>query len=372
MFVNEEPTTPLGPAYDVEPMGLFWSMTPSPGQKFGLRFVKKDVTTPMQITLSVHKGHLDISALQTDAPIVKTQIQKTYMRPGVEIIKVRSGRVRGKVFKPKGPGPFKGVIDMFGATGGLLEFRAALLASRGFVAYALPYYRYEDLPSFHRHDELEYFEEATDWLQSQSFVQPGGIGVCGVSYGTVTAGRMATEFSEKISACVSISGSSANLMVPMSYKGKDIPYLGMDYSRMKMTEEGLINMYDMIDQLETAPPEALIEFEKAQQLLFFVGMDDKNARTQNSTDVIERRLKALGCNNYEIVRYPGCGHLIEPPYAPVTLVSYFQAVGGVIEWGGSLREHQRAQEHHWPKLLHFLDKYVGSQTTSLQSLHAKQ
>ncbi|XP_072018251.1 bile acid-CoA:amino acid N-acyltransferase-like [Amphiura filiformis] len=144
---------------DVEPMGLFWSMTQSPGQKLGLRFVKKDVTIPMQITLSVHKGHLDISALQSDAPIAKTQIQKTYMRPGVEIIKVRSGKVRGKVFKPKGPGPFKGVIDMFGGTGGLLEFRAALLASRGFAAYALPFYQYEDLPSSAEGKiELEYFE----------------------------------------------------------------------------------------------------------------------------------------------------------------------------------------------------------------------
>ncbi|XP_072018261.1 bile acid-CoA:amino acid N-acyltransferase-like [Amphiura filiformis] len=199
--ISMEQNSSLGGTFtDVEPMGLFWSMISSPGQKPGLRYAKKDVTIPMQITLSVHKGHLDISALQTDAPIAKTQIQKTYMRPGVEIIKVRSGRVRGKVFKPKGPGPFKGVIDMFGGSilsGGVTEFRAALLASRGFAAYALPYTKYEDLPTTFEKLELDYFEEATDWLQSQSFVQPGGIGVCAVSYGTVVASRMATKFPEK-------------------------------------------------------------------------------------------------------------------------------------------------------------------------------
>ncbi|XP_072024027.1 peroxisomal succinyl-coenzyme A thioesterase-like [Amphiura filiformis] len=372
--VSMEQNPSLGGTYtDVEPMGLFWSMTQSPGQKLGLRFVKKDVTIPMHITLSVHKGHLDISALQTDAPIAKTQIQKTYMRPGVEIIKVRSGRVRGKVFKPKGPGPFKGVIDMFGGSGGLIEFRAALLASRGFAAYALPYFGYEDLPDMvtdMEPHELEYFEEATDWLQSQPFVQPGGIGVCGVSYGTVVASRMATKFPEKISACVNISGNCVNATLPMSYKGKAIPYLGFDYSRLKTTEGGLISTYDFLDPLETAPAEAIIELEKAQHLLFFVGLDDKNWHTQDFIDGAERRLKALGCNNYEIVRYPGCGHLIEPPYAPVTLVSHFKFAGGIIDWGGSLREHQRAQEHHWPKLLQFLDKYVGSQTTSHQSLHS--
>ncbi|XP_072044067.1 peroxisomal succinyl-coenzyme A thioesterase-like isoform X2 [Amphiura filiformis] len=370
--ISMEQDPSLGGTYtDVEPMGLFWSMTQSPGQKRGLRFMKKDVNKPMQITLSVHKGHLDISALQTDAPIAKTQIQRSYMSSDVEIIKVRSGKVRGKVFKPKGPGPFKGVIDMFGGAGGLLAYRAALLASRGFAAYALPYFRYEDLPSSVGQVELEYFEEATDWLQSQSFVQPGGIGVCAVSYGTVLGARMATEFPEKISACVSISGCSANITVPMSYKGRDIPYLNFDYSRMKTTEAGLVNIYDMIDPLETAPAGALIEFEKAQNLLFFVGMDDKNLPAQHFIDATEKRLKALGCNNYEIVRYPGCGHLIEPPYAPITLVSYYKAVDGVIEWGGSLREHQRALEHHWPKLLQFLDKHVGSQTTSRQSLHSK-
>ena len=46
-----------------------------------------------------------------------------------------------------GDGPFPGVIDMFGTAGGLIEMRSALLASRGFVAFALPYFDYEDLPS---------------------------------------------------------------------------------------------------------------------------------------------------------------------------------------------------------------------------------
>ncbi|XP_072024026.1 acyl-coenzyme A thioesterase 1-like [Amphiura filiformis] len=186
----------------------------------------------------------------------------------------------------------------------------------------------------------------------------------------MVAARMATEFPEKISACVSISGSCANVTAPMSYKGKDIPYLNLEYSRMKITEEGLVNMYAMLDPLETAPVEALIEFEKAQNLLFFVGLDDKNIPTPVFIDGAERRLKALGCNNYEIVRYPGCGHLIEPPYAPVTLLSYFKYIDRVIEWGGSLPKQQRAQEHHWPKLLQFLDKYVGSQTTSHQFLQS--
>ena len=46
-----------------------------------------------------------------------------------------------------GEGPFPGVIDLFGGAGGLMEFRASLLASRGFATLALAYWNYDDLPS---------------------------------------------------------------------------------------------------------------------------------------------------------------------------------------------------------------------------------
>ena len=46
---------------------------------------------------------------------------------------------------------------MFGTAGGIIEFRAALLASRGFAALALPYFDYEDLPKDYNFN-LEYFE----------------------------------------------------------------------------------------------------------------------------------------------------------------------------------------------------------------------
>ena len=56
-----------------------------------------------------------------------------------------------------GDGPFPGVIDMFGTVGGLFEFRSALLASRGFATYCLPYFAYDDLPPTLVDLDLEYF-----------------------------------------------------------------------------------------------------------------------------------------------------------------------------------------------------------------------
>ena len=62
------------------------------------------------------------------------------------------------LFSESGSGPFPGVIDMFGNAGGLVEFRAAMLASRGLACYALPYRSYEDLPSDLSDINLEYFK----------------------------------------------------------------------------------------------------------------------------------------------------------------------------------------------------------------------
>ena len=55
-----------------------------------------------------------------------------------------------------GPGPFPGIIDMFGHAGGLMDFRAALFASHGFAAFSLPFYAFEDLTPSLENIELEY------------------------------------------------------------------------------------------------------------------------------------------------------------------------------------------------------------------------
>ena len=57
-----------------------------------------------------------------------------------------------------GPGPFPAVLDMFGTTGGLMEFRAALLATHGYTSYALPIFAYEALSESMLNIDFEYFE----------------------------------------------------------------------------------------------------------------------------------------------------------------------------------------------------------------------
>ena len=65
-------------------------------------------------------------------------------------------------FLHAGMSPFPAVIDLFGGTGGLKEFKASLLASRGFLTLSLAFMAYKDLPDTPEHlvsvEVLDYFK----------------------------------------------------------------------------------------------------------------------------------------------------------------------------------------------------------------------
>lgn len=58
--------------------------------------------------------------------------------------------------RASGPGPFPGLLDMWGGGGGLLEYRAALLASHGYASMALEYFNSAEVNTAEL--ELNYFE----------------------------------------------------------------------------------------------------------------------------------------------------------------------------------------------------------------------
>lgn len=168
-------------------MGLFWSMRPEPLQKEHLRLLKKDVTTPLVVTVVVLKGHLDWGKLfdPSPKPLAELKVYRWYKDKSVRRERVRQGNVQGALFTPSGmsygccfilglkvsicikyniyeysyeshnicyltvllycltgPGLFPGIIDLF--SGGTFEHRAALLASHGYCVLALELYNYDD------------------------------------------------------------------------------------------------------------------------------------------------------------------------------------------------------------------------------------
>lgn len=72
------------------------------------------------------------------------------------MVSLKSDQVHNQFLLASGPGPFPGLVDMWGGGGGLLEYRSALLASRGYASLALEYFAPGELQSADL--QLQYFE----------------------------------------------------------------------------------------------------------------------------------------------------------------------------------------------------------------------
>uniref|UniRef100_A0A8C6UQ03 Uncharacterized protein n=1 Tax=Neogobius melanostomus TaxID=47308 RepID=A0A8C6UQ03_9GOBI len=156
-----------------EPMGLFWALQPAPGGREGLRLRKRDVQTPYVVNLSVSGGHVSPEDRGTQgSELASVSIERWYMAPGVKRMEIREHGLVGTLFIPPGPGPFPAVLDLWGSLGGLIEYRSALLASRGYASFFLAYYGPE-MPG------------PLDTINV--------VGVIGLSYGVYLALRTATS-----------------------------------------------------------------------------------------------------------------------------------------------------------------------------------
>uniref|UniRef100_A0A8D1PYI0 Acyl-coenzyme A thioesterase 4-like n=1 Tax=Sus scrofa TaxID=9823 RepID=A0A8D1PYI0_PIG len=338
----------------LEPMGLFWALEP---EKPLLRLVKRDVQTPFAVELEVFDGHEP----EGGRLLGRAVHERDFLPPGVRREPVRAGRVRATLFLPPGPGPFPGIIDIFGMGGGLLEYRASLLAGHGFATLALAYYDFEDLPKKFDAIHLDYFEEALCYMLQHTQVKGPGIGLLGISLGADICLSMAS-FLKNISATVSINGSGFNGNKPIYYKETSIPPLGHDLRRMKVAFSGLLDIVDIRNDIVGGYENpCMIPIEKAQgPILFIVGQDDHNWRSELYAQIASERLQAHGKGKAQIISYPGTGHYIEPPYFPMCPASLHRLLDKPVIWGGEPRAHSKAQIDAWKQILTFFSKHLGA------------
>ncbi|XP_059547133.1 acyl-coenzyme A thioesterase 1 isoform X1 [Myotis daubentonii] len=337
----------------LEPMGLFWAMEP---EKPFLRLVKRDVQTPFAVELEVLDGHEP----EGGRLLGRTVHERDFLAPGVRREPVRAGRVRATLFLPPEPGPFPGIVDIFGVGGGLPEYRASLLAGKGFAVMALAYYGYEDLPKSIETLHLEYFEEAVNYLLNHPQVKGPGVGLLGISKGGDLCLSMAS-FLKGITAAVIINGSVANVGGALHYKEETLQPLGFDQNRIKVTKDGFADIVDVLNSpLEGPDQKSFIPVERSEStFLFLVGQDDHNWKSEFFANEASKRLQAHGKEKPQIICYPGVGHYIEPPYFPLCRASLHSLLGTNVIWGGEPRAHAMAQVDAWKQLQIFFHKHLG-------------
>ncbi|XP_053098285.1 acyl-coenzyme A thioesterase 6-like [Pangasianodon hypophthalmus] len=260
-----------------------------------------------------------------------------------------------------GEGPFPGIIDLYTLGGTVCEPRAALLANKGFVVFALAFYGYQDMPKTVDKLDLEYFEEGVTFLQMQPKVKKTGIGILSISKSGDLALSMAS-FLPNISATVCINACNANVMFPLHYKDVVIPPLIPNQQNITTTPSGIANVLNTLPDVTAEENRAtVIPIERAScRFLFIVSGDDRN---WNSTLFAEQacgRLKAHGKANYDMVSYPTAGHFMEVPYMPHHPSGLHAAVGQVVTFGGEPKAHAHAQVDAWRRVEEFFKKNLNS------------
>lgn len=364
----------------VHPMGLFWSLKPE--RPFG-RLLKRDVSSPFLVTLDLY----DYVCSQNPAPAqprASQVVQRWFRRPGTQRVPIRQGRVRGTLFLPPGEGPFPGVMDLFGGVGGLIEFRASLLAARGFAVLALAYFAYEDLPTQLQEVDLEYFEEAANLLLAHPKIRGPGIGVLSVSKGAEIGLAMAC-FLKQVAAAVCINGPTAVCDFPFRYRGLVMPPIPAFLERMQVHVSGAVSLLHFRgDPREKLNQRSVFPIEKAQgQILFVIGEDDQSINSKEYAEQALEQLKSHGRSNGRMLVYPGAGHLLEPPYAPLCYASRIYSVSASASrnhplagirtysisqpllWGGDPAAHAAAQEHAWGEIQKFFRQHLTQARSQL-------
>ncbi|KAJ8309355.1 hypothetical protein KUTeg_014229 [Tegillarca granosa] len=330
----------------IEPMGLFWSMKQEPGYKRYIRIIKLNILETLRVNLSVYEGIHDWETVCKNElePVASTFIDRWYKSKDVKRIRVKSGRLRGRLFVPPGDGPFPGIIDLFGGAGGLMEFRAALLASRGFVTYALPYFNFEDLQFDPDNTllDIDYFLEAVDYLSSFNFVNK--VGIIGVSKGAEYAmlttrlysvpssslvNRVLDDFqcecitnrhNQKVKAAVFINGPPFLTLFDLKFGNtiykcvdKDIGYHNVIFLKKMLNSKLLVNKL----------------WKTEANILYIVGEDDQTT-DPNLANVLLNRYPKDKQSLIELKSYPNAGHLIEPPFMPLCQKSYNPQFGKTL------------------------------------------
>ncbi|XP_062614556.1 bile acid-CoA:amino acid N-acyltransferase-like, partial [Saccostrea cucullata] len=98
----EDQASVQGTYTGLEPMGLFWSMKPEPSSRQNIRFLKKDVTSPIVVTLSVIEGHHSWETLfdPPPKPLATLDVYRWYKDRNVRRERVSNGNIRGALFIP--------------------------------------------------------------------------------------------------------------------------------------------------------------------------------------------------------------------------------------------------------------------------------
>ncbi|KAG7164385.1 Acyl-coenzyme A thioesterase 1-like [Homarus americanus] len=305
-----------------------------------VRLYKEDPTTPWKVKVTACEGHVTQQEEQK-VNVVSTMMERHLMGPGVTRVRVHHGKVRG-----------------------------------GFASLALPFFSYEDLPKKHDIYELDYFEEAVEFLLSQPRIIPDRCALFCSSKAAEISLTMAIHL-EKVKAVFSVCGSVAPMLTTMTYRGKEL-WKGLHNGLEKFVtydskNQGIIFVDKVMQDFFRDGNSFILPCETAPDdtYFLFVAGDEDTTRTEYSVQAMAHRMKLHGRENQcRTIVYPGVGHIIEMPYNTFPEHSYnnVKLPGSTKEemvasyWAGNAVGFCKAQEDLWQQARSFFELHVRDQS----------
>lgn len=336
--VDASKQAPVAGSYkEVSPLGLIWSMLPT----------SKNVST-YQPPKNQAPQTIEFHLMRKNQKLASATLEQISLAEGVRRDPVHDDGLRGIFFAPAGAGRHNAVLVVGGSNGGAPTRQAAWLASHGFAAFALAYFRYEDLPDQLEGIPLEYFQHALAWMARRPEVAPDHIAVMGTSRGGELALQLGSMFPAitavvayvpadvRYASCCRMNGTAA-----WTWQSRALPYLVPRFGR---TPEAVMT--------------SAIEVERTHgPILMISGEDDHLWRSWEMADNVMARLKrAHFTYSFENLKYPHAGHSAgRPGIQPAWHGQVLNPTSGrANDLGGSAKGDAASTIDSMPKVLEFL------------------
>jgi dienelactone hydrolase len=326
-------------------MGMIWSMMP----------VTKGVGS-YEAPRFLAPQTIEFQVLRQGQEIARGQMEQIAVAETVRQIRVQ-GQLHGTFFVPGGEGRYPGALVVGGSEGGVPLRRAAWLASHGFAALALAYFRYEDLPPDLEAIPLEYFGGALDWMAQRPEILPDRIGVVGTSRGGELALQLGSMYSRikavvaYVPADVRYPACCGNTRVPYAWTWQGQP---LAYASLRAGND------------PRARSDAAIAVEHSHGPMPLIGAEDDGVwRSASMVDAVAGRLHRTHFPyTVEVLKYPHAGHRAgRPEIVPAWHGSTIHPVSGrVMDVGGSPAGDAESSIDAIPKVLTFLRNNLGDGT----------
>lgn len=284
---------------------------------------------------------------------------------------VSEGGLVAAFMSPTSGGPHPAIIVLGGSEGGtgLVRSLGRQFAQQGYAVLALSYFGAPGLPATAEEIPLEYFDRAIEWLARQPQVDPGRLGIFGVSKGGEAALLIGSRSPRLRAVAAGVPSGLVWQGIPAragspptstwSLAGAPAPYLPydptvrFDFARYM---ESIYALYSGALPTVDEHPDAVIPVERINgPVLLISGKNDAMWPSTAMSDMVVARLRERGFSHpVEHLAYDAAGHAVaSPPALPNTSGYPDEAVGGTAEGNAAARADM------WPRLLAFFDTAFG-------------